>query len=68
MPKLAFHRLTAERWLDFVRLFGDRGVGGGCSCMFWRLPGRQQYLREKGDSNKEAMRDSTSDALLHSTA
>lgn len=55
MPKLTVHPLTAERWPDFVRLFGEGGVGGGCWCMFWRLP-RQQYLQQKGASNKEAMR------------
>ena len=55
MPTLTIHRLTPERWPDFVRLFGARGVGGGCWCMGWRLP-RQQYLRQKGDRNKKAMR------------
>src|SRR5262249_30757881 len=38
----------------FVRLFGERGVGGGCWCMGWRLP-KQQYLSQKGDRNKDAM-------------
>jgi GNAT superfamily N-acetyltransferase len=54
MPKLTIHPLTPERWPDFVRLFGA-GVGGGCWCMGWRLP-RQQYLRQKGERNKKAMR------------
>lgn len=56
MPKLIVHPLTPERWPDFVRLFGERGVGGGCWCMYWRLPSRQQYLEQKGEANKEAMR------------
>lgn len=55
MMALTIHPLTPERWPDFVRLFGDRGVGGGCWCMGWRLP-RQQYMRQKGDRNKQAMR------------
>jgi GNAT superfamily N-acetyltransferase len=55
MRRLTVHSLTAARWPDFVRLFGARGVGGGCWCMGWRLP-RQQYLRQKGDANKRAMR------------
>jgi len=55
VPKLTVHPLTPERWPDFVRLFGERGVGGGCWCMGWRLPDRQQYLQQKGDSNREAM-------------
>ena len=56
MPRLRVHPLTAERWPDFVRLFGEQGVGGGCWCMFWRLPTRQQYLEQKGEANKQAMR------------
>jgi GNAT superfamily N-acetyltransferase len=55
MPARTFHPLTEERWPDFVRLFGDRGVGGGCWCMGWRLP-KQQYLSQKGEGNKKAMR------------
>lgn len=55
MTSLTIHPLTADRWPDFVRLFGEHGVGGGCWCMFWRLP-KQQYLRQKGDRNKRAMR------------
>lgn len=56
MPELSVHPLTPERWPDFVRLFGERGVGGGCWCMFWRLQTKQQYLEQKGEANKEAMR------------
>jgi GNAT superfamily N-acetyltransferase len=46
--------LTPDRWPDFVRLFGEHGVGGGCWCMGWRLQ-KQQYLRQKGEPNKRAM-------------
>jgi GNAT superfamily N-acetyltransferase len=53
--KLNIHPLTLDRWPDFVRLFGENGVGGGCWCMGWRLPSRQQYLRQKGSGNKKAM-------------
>ena len=56
MPNLILHPLTAERWPDFIRLFGERGVGGGCWCMFWRVPTRHQYIEQKGDTNREAMR------------
>lgn len=55
MPRLRIYPLTADRWPDFVRLFGDRGTGGGCWCMFWRLPTRGQYREQKGAANKEAM-------------
>jgi GNAT superfamily N-acetyltransferase len=53
--QLTIHPLTPDRWPDFVRLFGEQGVGGGCWCMYWRL-GRQLYLRQKGEANKRAMR------------
>jgi ribosomal protein S18 acetylase RimI-like enzyme len=46
--------LTPDRWPDFVRLFGEHGVGGGCWCMGWRLQ-KQEYLRQKGEPNKRAM-------------
>lgn len=55
MSRLDIHPLTQDRWPDFLRLFGARGVGGGGWCMGWRLP-KQQYLRQKGDGNKRAMR------------
>ena len=54
MSKLTVHPLTSDRWPDFVRLFGEQGVGGGCWCMGWRLS-RSEYLRQKGEQNKKAM-------------
>jgi GNAT superfamily N-acetyltransferase len=62
-PALTFHPLTEERWPDFVRLFGESGVGGGCWCMGWRLP-KQQYLSQKGERNKEAMRALVSEGCV----
>ncbi len=59
MAKLTIRPLTPDRWSAFLRLFGENGVGGGCWCMFWRLP-KQQYLRQKGEANKQTMR-----ALVH---
>jgi GNAT superfamily N-acetyltransferase len=56
MAELTVRPLTADRWGDFVRLFGERGVGGGCWCMFWRSRARKQYLEGKGEANKKAMR------------
>lgn len=53
---LTFHPLTADRWPDFIRLFGEGGVGGGCWCIYWRLSSRKQYLEQKGEANKKAMR------------
>jgi GNAT superfamily N-acetyltransferase len=53
--KLKFHRTTAERWNDFEKLFGDNGACGGCWCMWWRLK-RSEYEKQKGTSNKKAIR------------
>lgn len=47
--------LTAARWDDFERLFGERGACGGCWCMLWRLP-RKQFEAQKGSGNRAAMR------------
>jgi len=51
MAKRVFHPLNAERWSDFVTLFGDRGACGGCWCTWWRLP-RSIYNAGKGDGNR----------------
>jgi hypothetical protein len=48
MAELRIHPLPADRWADFVRLFGEGGVGGGCWWMFWRLATRQPYLSPGG--------------------
>jgi GNAT superfamily N-acetyltransferase len=31
------HPLTADRWQDLEKLFGDRGAYSGCWCTFWRI-------------------------------
>lgn len=54
-PRLTAHPLTAERWADFVRLFGPRGACGGCWCMTPRLS-RAEYEAGKGEGNKRKMR------------
>lgn len=56
MAETTIRPLTPDLWADFVRLFGERGVGGGCWCMFWRLGSRKEYEAGKGDGNREAMR------------
>lgn len=50
-----FHFLTAKRWPDLERLFGDRGACGGCWCMMWRSK-RGDFERRKGVANKRALR------------
>jgi GNAT superfamily N-acetyltransferase len=47
--------LTKDRWLDFEKLFGERGACGGCWCMLWRLS-RSEYERSKGEGNRLAMK------------
>jgi GNAT superfamily N-acetyltransferase len=50
-----FHPLTADRWGDLERLFGERGACGGCWCMFWRRP-RRVFAAQKGAGNRRAFR------------
>ena len=52
---LTFRPLTAERWRDLEKLFGERGACGGCWCMSWRLH-RSQFEKQKGVGNKAAFR------------
>lgn len=47
--------LTAERWADFVELFGPRGACAGCWCMYPRLTAAEWNAR-RGDSNRGAMK------------
>lgn len=54
-PRLEFHPLTAERWPDLERLFGERGACGGCWCMWWRLK-RKDWEAGRGASNKRRMK------------
>lgn len=53
--KLEFHPVTAKRWRDLEKLFGERGACGGCWCMCWRLK-RSQFEKQKGAGNKKALK------------
>jgi len=55
-PSVQFHPLTRDRWPDFEMLFGERGACGGCWCMWMRLP-RSEFEKQKGDGNKQAMKN-----------
>ncbi len=55
LPDFEFHPLTAERWCDLEKLFGERGACGGCWCMWWRLK-RSQFEKQKGQKNKKALK------------
>ena len=52
--KITCHSLTADRWYDFEKLFGEKGACGGCWCMYWRLR-RKDFEAGKGLSNKKWM-------------
>jgi len=55
IPSLSFHPLTADRWADLEKLFGEHGAYGGCWCMWWRLT-RTQFNKQKGEANKIALK------------
>jgi GNAT superfamily N-acetyltransferase len=53
--ELQFKPVTPDLWLDFEKLFGDRGACGGCWCMWWRLP-HSIYTKQTDQVNKESMK------------
>jgi len=53
--RLAVHPLSANRWADFERLFGEHGACGGCWCMLWRLSAAE-FRAGKGEGNRRAMK------------
>ena len=53
---LEFHPLTAERWGDHERLFGERGACGGCWCMWWRLT-HSESMKQRGEGNRKALKN-----------
>jgi GNAT superfamily N-acetyltransferase len=55
LPDLEFHALTADRWVDLVKLFGPNGACAGCWCMWWRQT-QSEFNRLKGPANKKALR------------
>ncbi|HKJ68505.1 MAG TPA: GNAT family N-acetyltransferase [bacterium] len=52
--QFTIYPLTADRWDDFERLFGENGACGGCWCMWWRQTG-SQFEHMKYEQNKQAM-------------
>jgi len=53
--RYSFYPLTAERWRDLEKLFGERGACGGCWCMAWRLK-RADFKKHSGSDNKNSLR------------
>jgi GNAT superfamily N-acetyltransferase len=54
---LESHRLTAERWVDFERLFESRGTLKGCWCMIFRASVHGEVPPPAGPARKRAMRE-----------
>ena len=54
IKELSAKPLTNLTWLDFEKLFGNRGACGGCWCMTWRLASKV-YEKMKGEGSREAM-------------
>jgi GNAT superfamily N-acetyltransferase len=55
LEDLEFHPVTAERWPDLERLFGEHGASSGCWCMWWRLT-RSRFTEQRGQKNKQALK------------
>jgi GNAT superfamily N-acetyltransferase len=47
--------LTADRWPDLERLFGERGASSGCWCMWWRI-GAKEWEHGAGAQNRNVFR------------
>jgi GNAT superfamily N-acetyltransferase len=52
-PVIDVRPLTAERWDDFVTVFGPSGGTDGCWCMWFRQTG-DEYRAGRGDRNRSA--------------
>jgi GNAT superfamily N-acetyltransferase len=50
-----FEPVTADRWNDLAKLFGERGACAGCWCMCWRRA-HKDYESGKGAGNKRALK------------
>lgn len=66
-PPLTFEPLTPARWQDFERVFEARGcsVARGCSCMYYRVAGRQELTgASRRDANRAAMKSVVEDGTV----
>lgn len=57
-----FRPVTAARWQDFEKLFGERGACGNCWCMYWRVQ-KIEFDRGKTGQNKLAIKKVIMDGL-----
>lgn len=54
--KYSFYPVTAKRWKDFEKLFGEKGACAGCWCMYWRIR-RKEYDSLRGAGTKRKMKN-----------
>ncbi len=52
----SFYPVTAKRWKDFEKLFGEKGACAGCWCMYWRIR-RKEYDSLRGAGTKRKMKN-----------
>ena len=50
-----FYPVTKNNWMDFEKLFGEKGACAGCWCMYWRVKSAV-WEKQKGKPNKRAMK------------
>jgi GNAT superfamily N-acetyltransferase len=55
--KLELKILAPSDWPVVERLFGPKGVTGGCWCMWWRRRGGKTWAGCRGEPNRLAFRD-----------
>lgn len=56
-PTIALKVVTPADWPVVERLFGPRGVTGGCWCMWWRRRAGKTWAACKGEPNRLAFRE-----------
>lgn len=56
--KIDYHYkpLSEKTWEDFTQLFGERGASSGCWCMWSRLAKKKEFIDNRGEQNKLAMK------------
>jgi GNAT superfamily N-acetyltransferase len=56
-PRIEVKVLSPADWPVVEKLFGPRGVTGGCWCMWWRRRGGKTWAGCKGEPNRLAFRE-----------
>jgi GNAT superfamily N-acetyltransferase len=64
-PQIELKVLAPSDWPVVERLFGPRGVTGGCWCMWWRRRGGKTWDACKGEQNRLAFRALVQDGKAH---